>query len=200
MWRRARSQARIDRWQAAAGAVVTHRAPVTEVADRDEALVERARRGDQEAFGELYRRHAGLVRAVLLARLRWQDVPDLVQDVFLAAWSRLATLRESDAFAAWVVAIARNRAVEHMRRHVEFAELRDIDSGRPSDAAAFEMLDMIAGLPEAYRETLLLRFVEGMTGPEIAARTGLAEGSVRVNLHRGTKLLRERLRPMERGQ
>ena len=105
----------------------------------------------------------------------------------------------SDAFAAWVATIARNRAFEHQRRHVEFTELREVEGRTSSESDAFEMLDTIAALPEAYRETLVLRFVEGMTGPEIASRTGLAEGSVRVNLHRGTKLLRERLRSMERG-
>jgi RNA polymerase sigma-70 factor (ECF subfamily) len=52
---------------------------------------------------------------------------------------------------------------------------------------------IIAALPEAYRETLLLRFVGGLSGPEIATRTGLTHGSVRVNLHRGVAMLRERL-------
>lgn len=51
-----------------------------------------------------------------------------------------------------------------------------------------------AGIAVAYRETLTLRLVEGMTGPEIAVLTGLTEGSVRVNLHRGMQLLRESLR------
>ena len=51
----------------------------------------------------------------------------------------------------------------------------------------------IRDLPEAYRETLVLRLVEGMSGDEIAARTGLTSASVRVNLHRGIKMLRERL-------
>ena len=55
------------------------------------------------------------------------------------------------------------------------------------------VLESVRALPDAYRETLILRLVEGMTGPEIAARTGLTEGSVRVNLHRGMKLLRDRL-------
>ena len=55
------------------------------------------------------------------------------------------------------------------------------------------MLAAIRRLPEAYRETLVLRLVEGMTGPEIAERTGLTPGSVRVNLHRGMQLLREAL-------
>jgi len=55
------------------------------------------------------------------------------------------------------------------------------------------VLDVIRKLPDAYRETLLMRLVEGMSGLEIADRTGLSAGSVRVNLHRGMKLLREKL-------
>ena len=58
---------------------------------------------------------------------------------------------------------------------------------------AMAVLDAIRSLPEAYTETLVLRLVEGMTGAEIAERTGLTPASVRVNLHRGMKLLRERL-------
>ena len=62
------------------------------------------------------------------------------------------------------------------------------------DAEAVTVLAVIRSLPEAYRETLILRLVEGMTGPEIAARTGLTAGSVRVNLCRGMQQLREKLR------
>jgi RNA polymerase sigma-70 factor (ECF subfamily) len=58
---------------------------------------------------------------------------------------------------------------------------------------AARALRAIRELPDAYRETLVLRLVEGLTGPEIAALTGLTPDSVRVNLHRGFKLLRERL-------
>ena len=63
---------------------------------------------------------------------------------------------------------------------------------------AARMLEAVRSLPEAYRETLVLRLVEGMTGPEIAARTGMTAASVRVNLHRGMKLLREKLGLEER--
>ena len=62
-----------------------------------------------------------------------------------------------------------------------------------TDANAAMILGFVRSLPEAYSETLVLRLVEGMTGPEIAARTGLTPGSVRVNLHRGMKQLREKL-------
>ena len=62
--------------------------------------------------------------------------------------------------------------------------------GQGPDREAFAVLDLIKTLPESYGETLVLRLVEGMTGPEIAARTGLTADSVRVNLCRGMKLLR----------
>jgi RNA polymerase sigma-70 factor (ECF subfamily) len=55
------------------------------------------------------------------------------------------------------------------------------------------VLRAIRSLPEAYRETLALRLVEGMSGPEIAEQTGLTPASVRVNLHRGMLLLKEKL-------
>jgi len=62
-----------------------------------------------------------------------------------------------------------------------------------SRAEALAILDVIRSLPDAYRETLVLRLVEGFTGPEIAERTGLTPASVRVNLHRGMALLRAKL-------
>jgi RNA polymerase sigma-70 factor (ECF subfamily) len=60
-------------------------------------------------------------------------------------------------------------------------------------AEARQVLLAIQSLPEAYRETLLMRLCEGMSGPEIAEVTGLEPASVHVNLHRGMRLLRERL-------
>ena len=64
----------------------------------------------------------------------------------------------------------------------------------PGDQEGGILLAEVRRLPEAYRETLMMRFVEGMTGPEIAELTGLTPGSVRVNLHRGVELLRARLK------
>jgi RNA polymerase sigma-70 factor (ECF subfamily) len=91
--------------------------------------------------------------------------------------------------------ITRNRAVDHFRRGPpEASELPDHIPGAPHpEGEAVAVLAAIRRLPEAYREPLVLRLVEGMTGPEIAERTGLTAGSVRVNLHRGMQMLRERL-------
>jgi RNA polymerase sigma-70 factor (ECF subfamily) len=165
-------------------------------ASEDARLVRAARKGDRGAFERLYERYARIVHGLLLARAPRADVDDLVQDVFLAAWNRLDALRDPAAFGGWLSMIARNRATDFHRRAVDAVELPTELAGRDWTAArteALAVLEIIRTLPEAYRETLVLRLVEGLTGPEIAERTGLTPASVRVNLHRGMKLLRERL-------
>ena len=157
-------------------------------------LVRAVLEGDREGFSRLYDLYSPLVHGILLARVPRAEVDDLVQDIFLHAFKKLHTLRDSAAFGPWIAMIARNRAVDFHRRSKETVEINDDLRGSDShDSKAREILELIRGLPEAYRETLVLRLVEGMTGPEIAARTGLTAASVRVNLHRGMKLLRRQL-------
>ena len=167
----------------------------------DARLVRAARDGDEGAFGRLYERYARVIHGVLLARAPRADVEDLVQDVFLSAWRRLETLRDPSAFGGWLAMIARNRATDFHRRSVDSVELpEDLTAAETtsSRSEALRVLQIIQGLPDAYRETLVLRLVEGMTGPEIATRTGLTPASVRVNLHRGMRMLRESLGLEER--
>ncbi len=180
---------------------------VTEISD-DAWLVVAAREGDRAAFSRLYDRFARMVHGILLARVPPGEVDDLVQDVFLLALRRLHTLRETKAFGGWLAAIARNRATDYHRRAPELAELPE-DPGPACPTRAGEdppaeeaqaILAVIQTLPEAYRGPLILRLVEGMTGPEIAARTGLTPASVRVNLHRGMKELREKLKIADPGR
>jgi len=172
-----------------------------EPASVDAPLVAAARGGDRAAFGALYRRHARLVQAVLLARVAPDSVADLVHDVFLMAMDRLQTLRDDSAFAPWIATIARRRAADWRRRRRDAVpldeSLPEVASSEDDPEGAFAARAAVAAiqsLPEAYRETLMLRFVAGLSGPEIAARTGLTHGSVRVNLHRGVEMLRKQLR------
>jgi RNA polymerase sigma-70 factor (ECF subfamily) len=161
---------------------------------QDAQLVEAARAGDPAAFGELYERYQRMVHGVLLAHVPFAEVADLVQDVFLTALRHLDSLREPTAFAGWLLAIARNRVNDFHRRPRAAEEFQDKPgTSDPDEQEARAALSAIQSLPEAYRETLSLRLVEGMTGPEIAARTGMTPASVRVNLHRGMKQLREKL-------
>jgi RNA polymerase sigma-70 factor, ECF subfamily len=181
--------------------------PVTESREED-ALVRAARDGDRAAFGQLYDRYARMVHGILLVRVPPREVDDLVQEVFLSALRQLGSLRDLSRFGAWLGTITRNRANDYFRKAIPHekvtepvseaqAETRTTSNASEQEAAA--ILAMVRGLPESYREPLILRLVEGMTGPEIAARTGLTHGSVRVNLCRGMQLLREKLAENARG-
>ena len=157
-------------------------------------LVRAVLAGNRDLFGRLYQLYAPLVHGVLLARLPRSEVEDMVQEIFLHALRKLHTLRDPRAFGPWIAMIARNRSMDFHRRSRETVEVTDdLQSSDSSGARAEEIVDIIRTLPDAYRETLVLRLVEGMTGPEIATRTGLTAASVRVNLHRGMKLLRIKL-------
>lgn len=158
------------------------------------ALVRAARSGDRSAFEQLYYAFSRLVHGILLSRVPRDDVDDLIQDVFLLAFRRLQTLRDAAAFGPWIAMIARNRATDYHRRRRDTSELsEDLAARETGEEEALAVLDVIRKLPEAYRETLILRLVEGMSGAEIAERTGLRPASVRVNLHRGMKQLRQML-------
>ena len=156
----------------------------------DVTWVAAAQDGDRAAFGQLYERYARMVHGVLLVRVPVGEVDDLVQDVFMRALRRLSTLRETASFGAWLAAIARNVANDYHRRSVPEEPLTDdasdqeIECGASctdQDERAVAVFEAVMSLSETYRETLILRLVEGMTGPEIAARTGMTHGSVRVN-------------------
>jgi RNA polymerase sigma-70 factor (ECF subfamily) len=168
---------------------------------RDETLVRAAQDGDRVAFGQLYQRYVRMVHGILLARVPTAAAEDLVHDVFLQALRSLAAMREASRFGTWLAAIARNCATDFHRRAKPNDSL-EVQAGaaeaveNPQCKIAIEdsiaLLNAVCELPDVYRETLVMRFVEGMTGPEFAAHTGLTHGSVRVNLYRGMRMLREK--------
>jgi RNA polymerase sigma-70 factor (ECF subfamily) len=166
------------------------------------ARVEAAQAGDRTAFTQLHRDFGSMVHGLLLARVDPATADDLTQDVFLTAWQRIAELREPLAWPRWLAAIARRRAIDHRRSLADRPKTLPPDASDHEDTTgnrasvrseAERLLAIIRSLPEAYVEPLLLRLVEGLSGPEIAERCDLSPGYVRVNLHRGMKLLRERL-------
>jgi RNA polymerase sigma-70 factor (ECF subfamily) len=168
--------------------------PAAETLTVEARLVERVCAGDEQAFAEFYKLFAPMVHGVILARVAHDEVQDIVQEVFLAAYKNLHTLRDKNAAGPWLGTIARNQVYEFYRRAKPTEELTDDFRRKDTpQTEANEVLAAIRTLSDTYRETLVMRLVEGMTGPEIAARTGLTHESVRVNLHRGMKLLREKL-------
>ncbi|MGE3175530.1 MAG: RNA polymerase sigma factor [Planctomycetota bacterium] len=174
------------------------------------ALVQQLQSGEDAAFAALYRAFAGVVHGIALAHGPRGAAEDVTQDVFMRAYLRRNELRDPAAFPGWLCTVARNAAVQARRKarrrqaRAPRADVNGVASAAPGPERAAiaaddagRVLDCIAELPAAYRETLVLRLCEGLGGAEIAARTGRTHGSVRVNLTRGMALLRPLLR--ERG-
>jgi RNA polymerase sigma-70 factor, ECF subfamily len=163
----------------------------------DAELVAAALRGERDAFARLYERYGPVVHGALIARVPAQDADDITQDVFVVALRRLWMLRQGDSVGGWLLAIARARAADYWR---QVAPREQVAAGTAAQAPslapradAARVLSALRELPDAYREVLAMRLIEGLSGPEIAERSGLTPGSVRVNLHRGMKLLRKKL-------
>ncbi len=173
--------------------------PITDT--ESTSLARRAREGDRSAFHELYDRYASMIHAVLIARVAPADAEDLVQEVFLAAWRKLGSLRDESRVGAWLATIAKNRAKRAHARAPRPAEPLPDEEHAPrqpiavgdSVEASRAALDCLQSLPEIYREPLAMRLVEGMSGPEIARALERTPETLRVQLTRGMKLLRERL-------
>jgi RNA polymerase sigma-70 factor (ECF subfamily) len=143
-----------------------------------------------------------MVHGVLLARLPRAELRDAMQEVFTAALTKLGDLRDPAAFGPWLGSIARNCARDWFKRHRNTRELAhepgELEAARETAgherlADALSLLEAMRELSEDYREILVLRFVEGLSGAEIAEQLGMTPGSVRVKLHRGVTALRERL-------
>ncbi|HEX6811884.1 MAG TPA: sigma-70 family RNA polymerase sigma factor [Planctomycetota bacterium] len=163
-------------------------------------LMPLAQRGDREARAALYTAFARTVHAIALAHVGAQHADDVTQEVFCSVFASLATLRDAAALPGFLCATARNKSRDVLRRHRRTppaVAADDLTAGGPSPAVQAEQKEQAArvlacmqSLPDAYRETLALRLVAGLSGHEIAERTGLTHGSVRVNLTRGMALLR----------
>jgi len=169
------------------------------------ALVDRARRGDVDAFERLYQLHAGRVYALCL-RLAGEPVEarELVQDTFIHAWEALPRFRGESSLTTWLHRIAVNALLERRRRDKrrsarvalvddeDDAESGSIASGfvAPADVAtAIDLERAIAALPPGVRRAFVLHEVEGYTHEEVAGMTGLATGTLRAQLHRARQLL-----------
>jgi RNA polymerase sigma-70 factor (ECF subfamily) len=175
-----------------------------------ESAVSRAQRGDVDAFGELYRAHAGRVFA-LCVRMSGDRIhaQELMQDVFVRAWERLGSFRGDASFGSWLHRLAVNvvlsgaRSDRRREARVTLAEDLAVAEagggewrgavGAADPGTAIDIERAIAALPPGARTAFVLHDVEGFSHAEIAELTGLAEGTIRAQLHRARKLLMEAL-------
>ena len=180
--------------------------PTTEDQDKAAALevVRRAQSGDVDAFESLYRQHSGRIFALCL-RLSGGEVSEateLMQDVFIKAWRRLASFRGDSAFYSWLHRLAVNTMLENARgdrrRIARVLPMEDM-SALPGAALSsgvdvrMEMEEAIASLPRGARLAFVLHDVEGYQHQEIAEQLRISVGTVKAQLHRARRLLRDRL-------
>ena len=169
----------------------------------DDGLVDRARKGDVDAFEQLYRLHAGRVYALCL-RLAADPVVarELTQDTFVRAWEALPRFRADASITTWLHRIAVNAMLERRRgerrRTARVSLVDDEDEGEvqiagvvlaPDVATAIDLERAIGALPPGVRRAFVLHDVEGYTHEEIATMTGLSAGTLRAQLHRARQLL-----------
>jgi RNA polymerase sigma-70 factor, ECF subfamily len=172
-------------------------------AGSDASLVSAARSGDAAAFGTLYERYRDAVYRYCLARTgSAPDAEDMTSDVFVKALASLDRYQERGLpFLAFLYRIARNAAIDRSRRAkhrspaeelpADLASDHDVERAGIAGAERAILLAALARLKPAHREVLVLRFIEGYSGPETAALLGRSEGAVRVLQHRATAELRK---------
>ena len=173
----------------------------------DEGLVDRARKGDVDAFERMYELYAGRVYALCL-RLAADPVVarELTQDTFVRAWQALPRFRADASLTTWLHRISVNAMLERRRaerrRSARVSLVDDDEEGEaqidgvvlaPDVATAIDLERAIGALPPGVRRAFVLHDVEGYTHEEIATMTGLAAGTLRAQLHRARQLLKRAL-------
>lgn len=180
--------------------------PSTSAEDKAAAQerIRRAQAGDVDAFELLYREHSPRIYALCL-RLKAgdrSDAAELLQDVFIKAWRRLDTFRGDCAFASWLHRLAVNTMLENarseQRRTARVLPMEDtsrlVGAARASGVELrMDMESAIASLPKGARLAFVLHDVEGYQHQEIAEQLSVTVGTVKAQLHRARRLLRERL-------
>ena len=169
--------------------------------DRD--LIQRARRGDAEAFGELVLRYQTSVFNVCYRLLHERlEAEDMTQETFLRARDRLHTFHEERVFGPWIRRVAANVCLNHLEAQKQTAELdeeRDADeSQRPETQVEVrewsgEIRRALASLPVRYRVVIELRHYQELSYEEIAVELNISLSDVKSHLFRARKILAEKL-------
>ena len=161
-------------------------------------LVARARAGDRNAFAELVQRRQYWVRNLMRRFCAdWTLADDLAQQVFLQAWRTIQQLQRPSRFGPWLKRLAVNEWLQHVRRKDpirESVQFQDsTGSKQDTTAIAMDLDQALAQLAEQQRLCIVLSYHDGMTHGEIAELTGLALGTVKSHIRRGTPKLRQLL-------
>lgn len=160
------------------------------------------RRREEKAFRTLYRRHAPVLHHLILRLVGGHeaDADDVMQTTWIRAIEKLTDFRWESSLRCWLTGIALNCSRETLRkrRRSESSELGDI-ADQPAQAKIIQSVTRIAlekaiaGLPEGYREVLILHDIEGYTHVEIGDLLGIESGTSKSQLARARRAVRARL-------
>ena len=178
-------------------------------------LIDRAKKGDQEAFNELMQAYGRTVFNIGLRMLRDRDdASDMTQETMLKVYRALPRFRGDSAFSTWIYRIMVNTCRDFMRaasrrREVPFSDLSAEENDQPvfeaADSAAQPerlyiegedqqyLISLIEGLSPAYRLVIAMRELGGLSYQEIAAAGNISVGTVKSRLSRARAALRERV-------
>lgn len=154
-----------------------------------------AQRGDKQAYTALLTEAQRWLERFFRQRCAPGHSEDLVQEVLIAVHNKRASYDPARPFLPWLAAIARYRWVDHLRAFYRKAEeeLTDADvpfeSGEESLIAQLSLDRMLAQIPDAQAEVIAFVKIRGLSIKEAAAKTGMTEAAVKVNIHRGLKKL-----------
>ena len=155
--------------------------------------------GDDAAFGELVRRRQSWLRNLLRRLCRDPALADdLAQQVFLQAWRSVRTLRSAGAFGAWLRRLAVNSWLAHARSsRSEPVEAAEIEAAHVEGQQQLDLDRALAKLSGDERLCVVLAYSEGMSHSEIGEATGLALGTIKSHIRRGSERLRALLHGYE---
>jgi RNA polymerase sigma-70 factor (ECF subfamily) len=164
----------------------------------DKEYVERCRDGHQEDFGLLVDRYQKSVFSYLAWRVgNFSQAEEAAQESFVRAFRSLAKLRKPESFYSWLLGIAGRVAQEQFRAELRRGQDREaaeaMMSGATAHPADCPLEEAIAVLPENHRQVILLRYYEGLSCQEVAARLAMPLGTVTKTLSRAYVLLRQEL-------
>lgn len=172
------------------------------MADADLELVERARKGDLDAFGDLVARHqAGLVRYLTHMVSNVSDAEDVAQEALLRAYRALKDFRGQSAFKTWLYQIATNAARTQLdrrrtRREDQTHDIAEMEIGSGEQVeqrivAHDQLRRALAELPDDWREAVILRDIQGLDYREIAEALDIPIGTVESRIFRGRQRLKQ---------
>jgi RNA polymerase sigma-70 factor (ECF subfamily) len=167
----------------------------------DTALLTRMGQRDENAMEDLFRRYSGAVYSVALRVLHDSgQAEDVLQEVFLQLWrDPTAFVQQRGSLGGWLVVVARNRAIDLLRRRKPTDSVEDVVLASSVNVAEEaernttmqKVRQVIAGLPEEQQKTLQLAYFEGLSHSEIASRTGDPLGTVKTRIRQALISLRK---------